>query len=262
MKPSEYRTLRRAIQAAAAFALVAGARIRAQTPAKSYPQMAALEAYLEPSAADEIALARSAAPASIADSADILVFDAHGYHKLASGRNGFTCLVERSWNDGFDNPEFWNPRIRVPICFNEAAARTVLPVYLARTAAVLGTHSLPAVMRAARMDSVPDPAPGSFAIMMSRRGYLADAVGAAGPHTMVFLANVPGSAWGANLAGSPVGSTPGDKASITIFYLPARQWSDGTPIAPPAQQDHHTEIDALPNRICSGRADDSLRVRR
>ena len=68
--------------------------------------------------------------------------------------------------------------------------------------------------------------------MLSPRGYLADGVGAAAPHLMVFLADMPEAAWGANLPDSPIGATAGDKPSITIFYMPARKWSDGTPYQP------------------------------
>jgi hypothetical protein len=32
-----------------------------------------------------------------------------------------------------NDPDFWNPKFRAPICFNPAAARTVLPAYLERT---------------------------------------------------------------------------------------------------------------------------------
>ncbi|HUQ19265.1 MAG TPA: hypothetical protein VM099_06595 [Gemmatimonadaceae bacterium] len=207
----------------------------AQAPAKPYPNFAPLENYLEKTQANEIALARSAAPSSISTAADIFIFDSHGYHRAVTGKNGWTCMVQRSWNSTFDNPEFWNPKIRVPICFNAAAARSVLPVYLERTKWVLAKRSLPAVVAESKTHSVPDPERGSFAMMMSKHGYLADGVGPAGPHVMVFLANTPRAAWGADLPGSPVGATPGDKPSITVFYLPARTWSDGTPIIPKAQ---------------------------
>lgn len=194
--------------------------------------MARLEAYLGLSEADEIALARSAAPPSISADAEILVFGSAGYKRVATGKNGFTCLVERSWNDDFADPEFWNPKIRVPICFNAAASRSVLPVYLERTKWVLAKRSLPQMVTASKAKPAPDPEPGSLAYMLSPKGYVADGVGAPAPHMMIFLARMPASAWGANLPGSPIGATPGDKPSITIFYMPARKWSDGTPYPP------------------------------
>ena len=77
--------------------------------------------------ADEIALARSAAPASIADDAEVLTLGSHGYESAAKGKNGFVCMVWRSWTAGFDDPQFWNPKLRAPVCLNAAAVRSVLP---------------------------------------------------------------------------------------------------------------------------------------
>jgi hypothetical protein len=218
-----------------ALMLAESAPSRAQAPANVYRNIAPLESYLEKSEANEIALAQSAAPPSISRAADILMFDSHGYHRAVTGTNGWTCMVQRSWNNTFDNREFWNPKIRVPICFNAAAGRSVMPVYLERTKWVLAKRSLAAVAAESKKHTVPDPERGSFAMMMSKNGYLADGVGPAGPHVMVFLANTPRVAWGADLPGSPVGATPGDKPSITVFFLPARTWSDGTPIIPREQ---------------------------
>jgi hypothetical protein len=193
-----------------------------------YKEMAPIEAYLGNGDADEIAVARSAAPTTISRDAEILAFDAHGYHRAVAGTNGWTCIVQRSWNDDYGNPEFWNPRIRVPICFNPPASRSVLPVYLERTRWVMAKRSLPAVMATATTHLVPDPETGSLAMMMSKDGYVADAVGTPGPHLMVFLAGVPAEAWGANLDGVPIGAATGDKPSITVFFVSARFWSDGT----------------------------------
>ncbi len=197
-------------------------------PANSYASMFPLDAYLEKSEAAEIALARSAAPASISGDAEILVLDATGHHRAVTGKNGWTCMVQRSLNDAYEKPDFWNPRIRVPICLNAAAARSVLPVYLERTKWVIAKRSLAGILDEAKAHPVPDPEPGSFAIMMSKQGYLGDGIGPAAPHVMVFLPNVPDAAWGANLPASPVGATPGYKPSDTVFYLAARKWSDGT----------------------------------
>ena len=75
-------------------------------------------------------------------------------------------------------------------------------------------------------------------MMTSKDGYLADGVGPAGSHVLVFLANTPRTTWGADLPGSPVVATRGDKPSITVFFLPARTWPDGTPIIPKEQRSH------------------------
>jgi hypothetical protein len=193
-----------------------------------YKEMAPVDSYLGRNEAEEVGLARSAAPAAISRDAEILVFDANGYHRAASGTNGWTCLVQRSWNNALTDPEFWNPKIRVPICFNPPARRTVLPVYLQRTLSVLAQRSLPAVVAIATDHPAPDPERGSLAIMMSKHSYVGDVFGTLGPHLMVFLPDVPAEAWGANLDGVPINSAPGDKPSITIFFLGTRIWSDGT----------------------------------
>src|SRR5690348_3780211 len=116
-------------------ALVAGgtAPVAAADPAPaSYPNMAPVAQYRMASRAEEIALARSAAPASISSDAKILVLGAHGYETAAEGKNGFVCLVERGWDAGFDDPVFWNPNVRGADCLNPAAARSVLPHFLER----------------------------------------------------------------------------------------------------------------------------------
>jgi hypothetical protein len=53
-----------------------------------------------------------------------LVLTQDGYVTAVKGRNGFVCLVERSWAKTTDDPEFWSPKVRAPICANAAAART------------------------------------------------------------------------------------------------------------------------------------------
>src|ERR1700692_2981294 len=99
----------------------------------AYPAMAPVEQYRVASASEEIALSRSAAPISISGDASVLTLGDHGYVTAVRGKNGFACLVLRSWAAGIDDAEFWNPKLRAPICFNPVAARTVLPAYLERT---------------------------------------------------------------------------------------------------------------------------------
>src|ERR1700758_838318 len=80
-----------------------------------YPNMAPLDQYLMERQA-EIALARSAAPDSISLDAEVLVLGPHGYETAVKGKNGFVCMVERSWASPLDHPDFWNPRLRAPNC--------------------------------------------------------------------------------------------------------------------------------------------------
>ena len=85
----------------------------------------------------EIALARSAAPEAISSDAKILVLGWRGYETAIEGKNGFVCMVERSWMFPFNSAEFWNPKVRVPLCFNPAAAQSILPLTIKRTEMVL-----------------------------------------------------------------------------------------------------------------------------
>src|SRR5262250_2929220 len=128
----------------ATFALVAvlcaprsGRAADAKTP---YPRMAPLDQYLMDRDA-EIALARSAAPPSIAKDATVLVLGKHGYETAAEGTNGFVCMVGRRWTAGFDHPEFCNPKGRGPACYNPQAARSELPIDLMRTKFALAGKS-------------------------------------------------------------------------------------------------------------------------
>jgi hypothetical protein len=89
----------------------------AQAEKASYPAMAPLDQYLIPEGISEIALARSAAPASISDGAEVMVLGPKGYTTAVKGTNGFLCIVERSWGAATDESEFWNPKVRAPICF-------------------------------------------------------------------------------------------------------------------------------------------------
>jgi hypothetical protein len=125
-----------------ALVVVLGAwwQARVQDTKAPYPSMAPLDQYLMTDRNAEIALARSAAPASISSDAKVLVLGRHGYETAVKGKNGFVCVVERSWMAPFDDPEFWNPRIRGPICLNPAAARSILPITLKRTELVLAAE--------------------------------------------------------------------------------------------------------------------------
>ncbi len=126
-----------------ALAIMLGALCQAQTQnAKApYPTMAPLEQYLIADRDAEIALARSAAPESISGDAEVLVLRRHGYETAIKGKNGFVCFVQRSWAAAPDDPEFWNPKLRAPICINAPAARSFLPLINKKTEWVLAGRS-------------------------------------------------------------------------------------------------------------------------
>jgi hypothetical protein len=185
--------------------------------------------------ADEIALARSAAPASVSADAEVLVLGNRGYETAAQGKNGFVCFVERSWAHQFDHEDFWNPRMRAPNCYNPPAVRTVLPPYLKRTEWVLAGVSKPELVsrtKAALLSKeFVDPEPGSLSYMMSAQGHLDDEAGHWHPHVMFFVPRT--TATGANLQGSPVFAQEGDDTDpVTILMVLVRKWSDGSPDAP------------------------------
>lgn len=203
----------------------------AQSSGVPYPKMAAIKEYLMTQDA-EIALARSAAPESIAKDAEFLVMDAHGYHTAIKGRNGFVCVVQRSWTAGLDEPDFWNPKLRAPICYN-AAARSYLPRVFKRTEFALAgktKQELAGGMNVAfERKEIPAIEPGSMCYMLSKSGYLGDQAGHWHPHIMVFAPETKEEAWGANLPGSPVISTSDHLDRVTVFMIPVAKWSDGSP---------------------------------
>src|SRR5260370_40027501 len=111
----------------------ATSQARAQAQKVRYPTMVPLGQYLMPDEKSEIALARSAAPASISDGAEVMVLGRTRYRTAVKGSNGFLCIVARSWGTATDHPEFWNPKVRGAICFNPPSARTFVPIYLMKT---------------------------------------------------------------------------------------------------------------------------------
>jgi hypothetical protein len=205
-----------------------------------YPSMAPVDRYLMADRNAEIALARSAAPTSIASDATILVFEKGGYQTAVEGKNGFTCLVERAWMSPFDSPEFWNPKMRGPICYNPAAVRTILPYTVNRTKLVLTGLSKEQmrenITAAIAKNELPMPEAGAMSYMMSKDGNLGDSVGHWCPHLMFHVPKANAN-WGADLTGSPVlfndqyRDVPEPE---TIFMVTVSQWSDGTAAPHPA----------------------------
>jgi hypothetical protein len=197
--------------------------------ADAYPAMAPRAQYMMDRAA-EIALARSAAPPAIGDKAAVLVLTPRGFETAAARSNAFTCLVERSWDKPFDDPEFWNPKMRGPVCMNAAATRTVLPMIVERAQWALAGVSRGEMAARAKTSARANaaPAPGAMSYMLSKAQYLSDDGGHPWyPHVMFFSPAVDGAAWGADVRGSPVLSGP-LTPQITLFFIPVRKWSDGT----------------------------------
>jgi hypothetical protein len=228
---------------AAAIALGPTAQSWAKNRDASYSNMAPIDQYLMADRDIEIALARSAAPPSISHDAEVLVLGPHGYKIAVKGINGFVCLVERSWMSPFDSREFWNPKLRGPICYNPPAVRSVLPLTFKRTALAFAesdkNQMLDSIKTALQKRQLPMPESGAMSYMMSKEGYLGDTVGHWHPHLMFHIPRTDAvvsrgdtATWGANLPGSPVVlntqylDVPEPEI---IFMVPVDHWSDGTP---------------------------------
>jgi len=207
----------------------------AQAPTSPYPTMAPLDQYLM-ERSDEITLSRSAAPESISRDAEVIVLGQKGYETAVKGRNGFVCMVERSWTAGIDDPDFWNPKLRAPICFNPPAARTYLPLTIKKTEMVVAGRSkaqmFEGIKAAFDQKELPALESGAMCYMMSKQGYLSDRDGHWHPHLMFFVPLTEAKAWGAGLPGSPILASEAPQDRLTVFLIPVGKWSDGT-VAPP-----------------------------
>ena len=223
---------------AVAVLFVAAWEAKAQDTKIPYPSMAPLEQYLIADRNEEIKLARSAAPDAISGDAGVLVLGRHGYETAIKGKSGFVCVVERSWMSPFDFPQFWNPKMRGPICFNPPAVRSILPLTIKRTELVLAGLSKAQIIdgiKAFATKELPALEPGAMCYMMSHQGYLNDSAGHWLPHLMFYIPLTDPKIWGADLPGSPVLLNPqfqGAPEPITEFMIPVGQWSDGAAVTP------------------------------
>lgn len=203
--------------------------------AADYSAMAPIDRYMM-DRADEIALAKSAAPPAIADKATVLVLTRHGYDTAIEGSNGFVCAVERSWMSQYEFPQFWNPRMRGPLCYNPAAVRSVLPYTIRRTELVLAGRSKPEIAAAIRdgvgNHTLPPLEPGAMTYMLSRRQYLNDGAHNWIPHLMFYFPRASAAKWGADQPASPVMLNPQFQHSaeaMSVIMVAVPHWSDGTP---------------------------------
>ncbi|MBV8674583.1 MAG: hypothetical protein JOZ33_14215 [Acidobacteriaceae bacterium] len=201
--------------------------------------MAPLDQYLSSDEKSEIALARSAAPASISDGAEVMVLGREGYTTAVKGSNGFLCIVERSWAQSEDDSEFWNPKMRAPHCFNAQAARSFAPIYLMKTRLVLAGKSKSEIAQAIKsgLDAKELPAlePGAMAYMMSKQQYLNDRGKSWHPHVMFYSPGDMTKSWAADAPNSPVMVANDPEERVTILFVLADKWSDGS-AAPPNLQ--------------------------
>ncbi|MGA2538377.1 MAG: hypothetical protein ABSF53_20375 [Terracidiphilus sp.] len=237
MKRNTVKTIALALFALA-LSLGVAQHAQAEDARNPYPtSMAPLDQYLMDRDA-EVALARSAAPPSVAKDATVMILGRDGYEIAVEGTNGFVCVVERPWMDQFENsPEFWNPKRRGPDCYNPPAARTVLPILLIRTKLALAGKSKAEMnegMKAAiEKGELPALELGSMAYMLSKQGFLNSRCGNCAPHLMFYVPVKDAHTWGA----APLGTDApvllathfnGAPEPVTEFIVPVSEWSDGT----------------------------------
>jgi len=145
------------------------------------------------SEAQEIALARSAAPSNVSGDATILILKDARYRVAVRGSNDVTCMVSRSL-----------PLSIEPICYDPEAGRTILPMEIARVEMRLA--GLPPDEIDERIDSaiasgeMAVPSRPAMAYMMSAGQILyADAetrVGRWMPHIHIYIPHATGEQFG------------------------------------------------------------------
>lgn len=222
--------------------LATAGKAMAQAAATPYTKMAPVEQYLMADRAAEITLARTAAPESIARDAEVLVLSRHGFETAVKGKNGFVCIVGRSWTSAADE-DYWDPKVRVPICVNAAAARTYLLrvrkiADLALTGRTLAEVNEITVAALAR-NELPSMEPGAMCYMMGKQGYGGNSAPHWPPHLMFFYSDTDPAIWGANLPGSPVIAVSDPLQHMTQFVIPTQRWSDGTEYLPASSSHGH-----------------------
>jgi hypothetical protein len=215
---------------------------RSQDAATTYTKMAPVDQYLMADRDAEIALARSAAPESIARDAEIQVLARHGFETAVKGKNGFVCIVGRSWTSTVD-AEYWNPKVRVPMCVNAAAARSYLLRITKITELGLAGRTIAqtnnAIAAAIAKRELPPMESGAMCYMMGKQGYGGDTVPHWPSHLMFFFSDTDPASWGANLPGSPVIAVTDPMEHLTQFVIVVQRWSDGTDYHEVSGAEHH-----------------------
>jgi hypothetical protein len=133
--------------------------------------------------AQEIALARSAAPAAVSDSASVWVFTDTGYVLASKGSNDAACYVSRSW-----------PASVEPHCFDAEGAATIMRLHMREVELMHNGMSVDDVDRAIGADLANGklrlPRRPAMSYMMSAgQSLISDAGQPAGswrPHIMIY----------------------------------------------------------------------------
>jgi len=221
--------------------LAAAQQASPQNAATTSINMAPLDEYLTADRDAEIALARTAAPESISRDAEVLVLGRRGFESAVKGKNGFVCLVGRGWTSAAD-PDFWNPKVRVPMCANAAAARSYVLRMTKETELGLAGRTQAqineAITAALAKKELPPMEPGAMCYMMGKQGYGGDSAPHWPSHLMFFYSDTDPAIWGANLPGSPVIAVADPTEHLTQFVIPVQKWADGTQALPATPHVH------------------------
>ena len=214
----------------------------AQAAGTKYTKMAPVDQYLMADRNAEIALARTAAPESIARNAEVQVLTRHGFETAIKGTNGFVCIVGRGWTSAAD-ADYWNPKVRVPMCVNAAAARSYL-VHLTKEtewglAGRTPTQMSQSITAAIANKELPPMEPGAMCYMMGKEGFGGDSHPHWPSHLMFFYTDFNPANWGANLPGSPVIAVADPVEHLTQFVVVVQRWADGTEYHAGSGAAHH-----------------------
>jgi hypothetical protein len=168
--------------------------------------------------------------------------DVIGFETAVKGKNGFVCIVGRSWTSAAD-ADFWDPKMRVSMCVNAAAAHSYLLRFTRITELILAGRTKDQVdeIIAAAIDKkeLPPMEPGAMCYMMSKEGYGGATLPHWPSHLMFFYSDTDPAIWGANLPGSPVVGVTDTVEHLTSFVVLVQRWSDGTEYREGSVAEHH-----------------------
>jgi len=178
----------------------------------------------------EMALAKSAAPANLAEHATVKVLTRSGFVVAREGDNGVVCMVMR----GFSAPTYtpaqfrdlvYDPTVHAPICFTAPAARTVMPYYELRTKLAMegkGPDQIAESLQSAYVrGELPRRDAVTFAYMWSAHQHLGPGIGAWRPHMMVFAPYYENSMLGGNEFGGPLPQVSDDAGTpFSVVLIP------------------------------------------
>ena len=199
----------------------------------------------------EVALARTAAPANVSGPATIKVLTPQGYKVVESGKNGFVCLVMRGFTAPTYSPKMfldlvYDASLRAPICFNAQAAVEVLPYYELRTDLGMKRQSVEqiraGVEAAYKSGQLPRRTGVSFAYMWSGEQNLGPMVHHWHPHMMIFAPNLDNAMLGNNDFGAPLPQLTDDAGtpfSVAVIPVDDRLFVGRVPAVPAAPAPGH-----------------------